>query len=88
MENTAIKRVVVQQFKAFCERGENDWDEHIAVYDEMGRELTRSNPHHPEGPKTFYWKGFEFFAKGYSGSPRTECYVRCSDKIFMEQPSE
>lgn len=89
MENTAIKRVVVQQFKAYCERSvQNGWDEYIVVYDEMNREIARSNPNHPEGMKSFYWKGFEFIAMGYSGNSRTECYVKCTDKIFFEQPSE
>ena len=88
MENTAIKRVFVQQFRAFCEQGENGWDEYIVVYDEMGREVARSGRHHPEGIKYFHWKGFEFIAMGYSGKPRTECYVKCTDKIFFEKPSE
>ena len=89
MENTAIKRVVVQQFRAYCERNkENNWDEYIVVYDEMNREVARSVNHHPEGIKSFYWKGFEFIAMRYSGKPRTECYVKCTDKIFMERPSE
>jgi hypothetical protein len=89
MENTTIKRVVVQQFKAFCERNqENNWDEYIVIYDELNREVARSGNNHPEGMKSFHWKGFEFIAMGYSGSPRTPCYVKCSDKIFFEQPTE
>lgn len=86
MEITATKRVTVQQFKAYCERGENNWDEFIVVYDKLDKEVARSSKHHPEGNKSFNWNGFEFIALGHSGSPRTECYVKVTDNVFFELP--
>ncbi len=85
MESTATKKVKIHQLKAYCEKNkEDDWSEHIVVYNEEGVELARSNRHHPEGIKTFNYQGFEFFATGYTGNPRTECYVKINDKLFFE----
>ena len=75
------------QYKAYCERSAG-WGECIVVYDDKGKEVARSNNHHPEGVKAFYWKGYEFMAMSYKGEPRTECYVKLTDKVFLEEPGE
>lgn len=85
MEVEITKKINIAQYKAYCEQDENNWSECIVVYDQNNKEVARSNPYHPEGSKYFIWNGYEFLQpSGYSGNPRTLCYVLINDNIYFE----
>lgn len=77
----------IKQYKAYCEESKGGWGEYIVIYDEEDNEIARSDKHHPEGIKTFIWEGHKFIAMAYSGNPRTECYVRVCNKVFLKKES-
>jgi hypothetical protein len=88
MEVIVTKKVQVSQYAAFCEKcADGTWNECIVVYDADGKEVARSGSCHPEGFKSFIWNGFEFiYPHGYGGEKKERCYVRLTDKVFLEKP--
>jgi len=83
----ATKKVQIEQYKAYREKSKDTWCEFIAIYDNEGNLIDRGVDNHPEGMISHHWEGFEFIAPfGYTGEPRTECFVKVDDRLFFEKP--
>lgn len=69
-------------YKAYREKDENSFWEHIAVYDSNNKLISKSPDHHPEGIIDYHWNGFVFMCPYIECSEeRTLCHVKINDNI-------